>query len=513
MKNHIYAKTNSGKVKGEILNGYCSFKGIPYARAERFCPPQPVTWEEILDCTDFGKKAMQDFEKEDPRRKPQSREEFDEDCLNLNVYLPRKDVCVSEEGWILKQKQGLPVLVEIHGGAFQTGSNQDHTPKQIIREHDFIYVAVNYRLGVWGFLYLGKILGKEWEGSANNGILDLMASVRWIYENISAFGGDPRKITLMGSSAGAKSMGAMMCAPELKKYVHQAILSSGGTQSIRSIATAQKIAEDFLDVFRRVLEKHGYGREKAEERLLRVSSDLLLEAQRIFCDNPGNTCMFGPVKDGVFLPETLEEILLSGTLWEGSAMIGSSRHEMGSYKDTDPDLAANAPGIADSLFGKNAPIAQKEFSCFYRNFCEEHGRKPSPELQADWWVQILTDNMYRLYSYRLARRLAKKGCRVWQYTVEFEPALHCFDQTLAFDEPDPELFKDDGQLEKAARLGKKIYRSFVNFIEKGDPGKELFWPCLEPEHPIQMAWDEESGARKIAEGDVLEGFGEEVYVR
>ena len=391
MKNHIYAKTNSGKVKGEILNGYCSFKGIPYARAERFCPPQPVTWEEILDCTDFGKKAMQDFEKEDPRRKPQSREEFDEDCLNLNVYLPRKDVCVSEEGWIQKQKQGLPVLVEIHGGAFQTGSNQDHTPKQIIREHDFIYVAVNYRLGVWGFLYLGKILGKEWEGSANNGILDLMASVRWIYENISAFGGDPRKITLMGSSAGAKSMG--------------------------------------------------------------------------------------------------------------------------SYKDTDPDLAANAPGIADSLFGKNAPIAQEEFSCFYRNFCEEHGRKPSPELQADWWVQILMDNMYRLYSYRLARRLAKKGCRVWQYTVEFEPALHCFDQTLAFDEPDPELFKDDGQLEKAARLGKKIYRSFVNFIEKGDPGKELFWPCLEPEHPIQMAWDEENGARKVADGDVLEGFGEEVYVR
>ena len=156
MKNHIYAKTNSGKVKGEILNGYCSFKGIPYARAERICPPQPVTWEEILDCTDFGKKAMQDFEKEDPRRKPQSREEFDEDCLNLNVYLPRKDVCVSEEGWILKQKQGLPVLVEIHGGAFQTGSNQDHTPKQIIREHDFIYVAVNYRLGVLDFFTLEK---------------------------------------------------------------------------------------------------------------------------------------------------------------------------------------------------------------------------------------------------------------------------------------------------------------------------------------------------------------------
>ena len=92
-----------------------------------------------------------------------------------------------------------------------------------------------------------------------------------------------------------------------------------------------------------------------------------MEAQKIFCDNPGNTCMFGPVADGITLPLDCEAVITSGTYWEGRAMIGSSRHELGFYKMMHPDLAAKAPEIADRLFEKNAPIAKEDFARFYRD--------------------------------------------------------------------------------------------------------------------------------------------------
>ncbi len=504
---------------GEISEGYGSFKGIPFARAERFCPPEPVSWTEIKDCLSFGKKAIQVFDGDMPWMKPQSREEFDEDCLNLNIYIPEKNLAFDEKGLLKSERTGLPVLVEIHGGAFQNGSNQEHTPKQMIRDHDFIYVAVNYRLGVLGFLYAGDTLGEKWAGSGNNGILDLMASVRWIYENIRAFGGDPERITLMGSSAGAKAMGAMLCIPELKTYVHQVIMSSGATQSIRRKATAEKTGKAFMDVFKQILEKHGYDPADAPKKLLSVSPDLLMEAQKIFCDNPGNTCMFGPVADGITLPLDCEAVITSGGCWEGQAMIGSSRHELGFYKMMHPDLAAQAPEIADRLFEKNAPIAKEDFARFYQEYCRENAMEPLPSLQADWWVQILTDYMYRMYSYRLASRLAGKGCQVWQYTVDFLPALHCFDQNLAFPMPGPDPFTGKEPSDDAMALGRKIYRAFAAFIEKGDPNGYLEadetamdWPCLDPKNPYQMIWDKESKAERIPAGDVLDRFPEEVYI-
>lgn len=515
----IYAKTEYGMVMGEISGGFGAFKGIPFARAQRFCPPEQISWTGVKDCRVFGKKAMQVFDGGAPWAKPQSREEFDEDCLNLNIFIPEKALDLTEDGHIqTPDGHGLPVLVEIHGGAFQTGSNQEHTPRQMIRDNAFIYVAVNYRLGVLGFLYVDEILGKPWAGSGNHGILDLMAGVRWVYENIAAFGGDPERITLMGSSAGAKAMGAMMCRPELKKYVHQVIMSSGATQSIRSKATARATARGFMDVFRQILLKHGYDPQEAPKLLLSVPADLLMEAQKLFCDNPGNTCMFGPVADGVCFPEDCEEIIKSGTFWEGRAMIGSSRHELAFYKMMHPDLAEKAPEIADRLFEENAPVAKEDFARFFREYCMENGMAPSDDVQADWWVKILTDYMYRLYSYRLAARLAEKGCQVWQYTVDLAPALHCFDQQLAFGEPEAAFFKDEAHMEIARTVGKKIYGAFIGFIEKQDPnaylnpdGEMPCWPCLDPKDPYQMIWDVQNQAKKIPTGDVLDRFPEDVY--
>lgn len=514
MEEKILVQTKCGSVEGSIVGQYAQFKGIPFAKAPRFGAPGPVSWDGVLECHHFGKKAMQVFDVVMPWSKPQTRDEFDEDCLNLNIYVPQKGfrrpgkIADCDGGQASAGKadskapgDGLPVLIEVHGGAFQTGSNQSHTPETMIRDHSFIYVPLNYRLGVFGFL------------GGNYGMMDLMAGIRWVYENISAFGGDPERITLLGSSAGAKAIGALMCTPDLKKYVHQIILSSGATQSIRDQKTAHAIKDQYMKILSEVA-----GIDPADESaLMDLPADTLIAAQKILCDNPGNTCMFGPVADGAFLPLNWQELAKGGTLWEGRAMVGSSLHELAFYKLFNSDFSASAPRIADCLFGTNAGIARADFEACAMAYEKAHGTQLPPEQAGDAWVRILTDYMYRTYSYRLAGRLAAKGCQVWQYSAEFSPALHCFDQTLAFEVLMPATFNGKEHMEKARALGEKIYAAFARFVENGDPSchdsdpSVPQWLPLNLAHPAQMIWDEQCQYRPIEASEVLQGIGEAVY--
>lgn len=282
--------THTGTVHGIPEDGFLSFKGVPYAQAERFMPPQPCSWDGVLECTCFGKKAMQPVDTHTPELAKQYAAEFGEDCLNLNIYVPEH----ADTG------EKLPVLLEIHGGGFQNGSNREHTPRQVIRDEAIIYVAINYRIGVFGYLYLGELLGQEYLSNGNNGLLDQLAAIRWTHENIEAFGGDPQKITVLGSSAGAKSIGALMMLPEFNNYTQQVILSSGATQSIRSLDTSRKTTAGYLAAAQRLMDKENRSFTKTD--LLHASAGDLIRIQQEFCDNPGNTCMFGPVADGTVIP-------------------------------------------------------------------------------------------------------------------------------------------------------------------------------------------------------------------
>ena len=509
MVEKVCVSSESISFLGRIEENFISFKGIPYAKAGRFKAPEPVSLEGKLDCGNFGKKAMQVFDRPAPWAKPQTREEFDEECLNLNIYIPRRDVPLNKDGTVACEKmKTLPVLVDIHGGGFQGGSNQEHTPEEMVKDHDYIYVAMNYRLGIFGFLYLGDILGEEWADSGNCGVMDIMAAICWVYKNIQSFGGDPQRITVLGSSAGAKCMGALMLRPEFKAYVHQVIMASGACQSIRDRHTAAVIAQRYMTI----LEKKSDREQSPKQLLLEGNSDLLLEAQKELTDVPGNTCMFGPVADGIFLPDNCDELIKKGTLWEGRAMIGSSRHEQGLLQRFDKNFLDNAAGIAQNLFGRNSAIACEDFEILVQDYFKIHGNMPSDDEKARIWVRILSDYMYRTYSYRLAARLAGKGCAVWQYSVEFEPALHCFDQMLAFRNLSPAFFDGEEHIAKARLLGNAIFEAFAGFIEHGQPGGTMPWPCLDTEEPQQMYWDEQSYIDSVPKDDVLNRIGESVFI-
>ncbi|HEY1352722.1 MAG TPA: carboxylesterase family protein, partial [Ktedonobacteraceae bacterium] len=223
-------KTRSGLVRGERVEGVASFKGIPYAAppvgAQRFRPPgRAVAWDGVRDGLDYGPTVP----------KPPYAPPFDrllpeparpgEECLNLNIWTPDPG-----DG-------GLPVMVWIHGGAFRNGTGMIPTYDGTHFARDgVVCVTLNYRLGIEGFLYLGP-------GTANLGLLDQIAALTWVQENIAAFGGDPDNVTVFGESAGAMSVTTLLAMRQTQGLFRRLIAQSGAGHHALSLETARLVGE------------------------------------------------------------------------------------------------------------------------------------------------------------------------------------------------------------------------------------------------------------------------------
>lgn len=462
-------ETTLGKIEGYKENGLYLFKGIPYAVAERFKAPCRISWKGILDCTHFRDKTAQIADGD-------TTAECSEDGLNLNVYTPSLD-------------EALPVLVEIHGGAFQSGSNQKMDPYHVIGNRKIVYVTINYRLGVLGYLYLGKGLTDEFQSSGNNGTLDQIAALKWVHDHIGQFGGDPNKVTVLGSSAGAKSLSAVMMHPKAKHYFQQVILVSGATQSVRDIKTAQQIT----DRYKKMMKIEDFN------DLLTMPVCELLKGQKELCKGFGSTCVFGPVADDVVVPADFFEKLNSKDYWQGRAIIGSSKHELVFFKMMGIDFHLSGKQIAGELFGLNASTAIEDAEELMKEYGEEEA-----------WIKVLSDYMYRTYSYRLGRTLTENGSTVWQYSTEFLPACHCMDHILSF-EPRVKLekyFPNTSDKKEIIRLGDLIKEVYLSFVEEGKPNIESWKPLNELN--CQMIWDDPIHIEKI-ENEVCDRFPDQVY--
>jgi para-nitrobenzyl esterase len=203
-------ETQYGKVLGTDLGAVLAWKGIPYARPPvgklRFCPPQPPEpWAGTRDATAFGPIAPQlPFLLANGTLEVNMPESQDEDCLYLNIWAPQPET------------RKRPVMVWLHGGSFLngSGSQSDYDGANFAEQGDLILVTLNYRLGVLGFLYLEELMGETATSSGNYGLLDQIAALRWVHENIPAFGGDPDNVTLFGESAGAISIALLLAMPE-----------------------------------------------------------------------------------------------------------------------------------------------------------------------------------------------------------------------------------------------------------------------------------------------------------
>ncbi|MFC9479617.1 carboxylesterase/lipase family protein [Streptomyces griseus] len=245
----IIATTRHGKVRGRVDRGIASYRGIPYAAApfgvHRFRAPAAVEpWEGVRDALEFGPTAPQR-----PYRPPLDRliPEVDvpgDECLNLNVWAPERAA------------GPLPVLVWIHGGSLRNGSAaMPLYDGEAFARDGVVLVSVNYRLGVEGF-------GVFPDAPDNRGLLDQIAALTWVRDNIAGFGGDPARVTVCGESAGAISIAALLTSPRAAGLFHRAVLQSGaphtvprdrGARTVRAMAKALRVpatAEAFAAVDR-----------------------------------------------------------------------------------------------------------------------------------------------------------------------------------------------------------------------------------------------------------------------
>jgi len=200
-------RITDGQVQGIQQEGTEAFLGIPYAHVERFMPPQPVTpWDTVMVCDHWGPQAMQNT------NRPLSEREMSEQCCVLNV-------------WTTDKSAKKPVMLWLHGGGFDSGTSA-WNPGMGLAKKDVVVVSINHRLNIMGFLDLSTVSPK-YKHSGNVGMLDVVAALKWIHQNIHLFGGDANNITVFGESGGGGKVGTLLCMPEAKDLFHKAIIMSG----------------------------------------------------------------------------------------------------------------------------------------------------------------------------------------------------------------------------------------------------------------------------------------------
>lgn len=456
-QNNLIVKTKSGYVKGRLENRSLVFKGLPYAATPigslRFKPPQAAkAWKDTLNCLEFGPMAAQFGTALSPLK-------GDEDCLRLNIYKP--DIAA---------KKKLPVVVWIHGGAMTGGSGMFQNGHAFSDKDSIITITINYRLGVFGFLYLGDI-DPELKTSGNNGLQDCIMALRWIKENISAFGGDVSRITVMGESAGAKLASTLLVSPLARGTFQQLILESGSVQCIRDSVTAKEIRKRLLT---QLNIDH-------PSQLLNLSAEALIKAQALVCNGAVGTNYFGPVEDGIVIKGDPYEVASRQSDKHVKVLIGTNKEESVMFMDMDKRLYRPAPEVLQAWFGKNYPLVLTAYQ-------DAISAGPADAIT----IHVLTQYMYQMHSYRLAEALAKAGKKVWMYRFDYDkdgsPASHAkelsFIWSLNAGNPDKGL-KDH------EKLAEQMHSAWVRFIKSGSPGKveDQDWPLYKYDRKNVMLFD------------------------
>ena len=285
-------ETTAGKVRGVIQAGTHTFRGIPYgastAGSNRFMPPRkPEPWAGVREAFENGPTAPQLGGPPNPlilnHRQPAVE---GEDCLVMNIFTPA-----------VNDNRKRPVMVWLHGGGFATGAGSAHSfdGNFLARSGDVVVVSVNHRLNLFGFLYLAEAGGEKYADSGNAGLLDIVAVLQWVRDNIGHFGGNPGNVTIFGQSGGGLKISTLLAMPPAKGLFHKAIIESGSLLKGIHREDANKTTD-------RILAKLGLQPSQVDE-LQKLPVDRLLSAIDTRGTPPGSAPLnLAPVVDGRALP-------------------------------------------------------------------------------------------------------------------------------------------------------------------------------------------------------------------
>ncbi|UNO43524.1 carboxylesterase family protein [Streptomyces sp. MST-110588] len=422
-----------------------AFRGIPYARAERFAPPGPVKpWPGVREADAPGPAAPQLPSRLEramgPFTAPQS-----EDCLSLNVWAP--------------PGTGHAVLVFLHGGGFSSGAAGLgwYDGAELAAQGGIVVVTAGYRLGALGYLRLPGV------SEGNLGLLDQLAALHWVRENIAAFGGDPGKVTVAGQSAGAYSILALLSGTRARGLFRRAILQSTPAGMLPDTPEKAEATGELL------LRELGLTPDRSAQ-LLRAPVGDLLAAQAAVARRTARPLSAVPpfqlVTDGALVAADPVRAAGEGAANGVQVLLGTTRDEAAAFFAADERVAAlgqdDLDRVAHQWFGDTGRAAPR-------------GRTTTEVV-----VQMATDQMFRDPAARLVRLLTERGAPPWRYRFDWSPpgspygACHCIE--LPFVLGDAAAWRDAPMLAGGpppGRLVAEVRRSWAGFVRDGTPG----WPA------------------------------------
>lgn len=399
-------------------------------------------------------------------------------CLTLNIWTPGTD-----DG-------RRPVMFWIHGGAFTMGSGSSpwYDGTRFAVDHDVVVVSINYRLGVLGFTYLGEAAGSDYRGSGSLGIQDQAAALRWVQDNINAFGGDSTNVTIFGESAGAMSVGTLLGFPEARGLFHKAILQSGAASHIFTAAEAAELTNELIGIL-------GLAGPGVADRLEALPvEDLLAAHEKLGARHLREGLVSRPVMDGEILARQPLEEVRDGAAAGVPLLIGTNLDEWKLFSLADPATTSTDEGRLSTMLSGLGADPTRVLTAYRRRLAEA---PPADLLNA-----ILSDTTFRLPAIRLAEAQAGAGGRAWMYlfkwrSPQFGGALgscHALELPFVFNNLDKEgssFFVGD---EPPFELARDMNSTWAAFARTGDPrGAGLGeWPLYEPAERLTKIIDVES---------------------
>jgi para-nitrobenzyl esterase len=475
-------ETAAGKLRGASAAGIYSFKGIPYAASptgrNRFMRPEaPQPWAGVRDVLAYAGHAWQLPNR--PKRRPvletllgpadTTRE--GEDCLTLNVWTPG-----------LGGGAKRPVMVWLHGGAFGYGSGNRAVTDgaNLARRGDVVVVSVNHRLNIFGFLHLADIGGAAWAHSGNAGVLDLVAALRWVRDNIERFGGDPGNVTIFCESGGGGKVSVLLAMPAAHGLFHRAIIQSGAAIRVSTRERANALAEA-------VLKELGVGRNECEQ-LQTVPAERLLAAIAPASRAVGRSRWplldrydFGPVVDGIDLPQHPAEPGAPLTAADIPLMIGGTREESAFFL-ADDDAVWNGTLTEAELRDRLAAVAGGETDALLAVY-----RSAMPQASpGDRLIAALTGPNFWIRTVLLAERYAARPrAPVYMYSLDWQSpahggrmkAHHAMDLPFVFD--NTEVAATTAGAPSARELAARISDAWIAFARNANPNNPAIptWPA------------------------------------
>jgi para-nitrobenzyl esterase len=343
-------------VSGIMQEGSMGFLGIPYAKVERFMPPQPVKkWKGVRKCDKWGPMTMQQ------QNRPMTEEQMSENCCVLNV-------------WTTDLNAKKPVMFWLHGGGFDSGTSE-WDPGMCLAHKDVVVVSINHRLNILGFLDLSTV-SKKYKYSGNVGMLDAVQALEWVRDNIANFGGDPNNVTIFGESGGGGKVGTLLCIPKARGLFHKAIIMSGTILNVNTKAMTEELGEAVLKELN-IDKKHVDKIKDVPYKELYAAGQRAMAAS-IGTRRPGTPMMwgFGPTPDGEVLIKQPFQPDFADFNDDIPIMIGTTFNELQRTRYGQPLTLQQARTELQRTFGD-------ETDAYISAFCEAYPQKSLAQLPAD----------------------------------------------------------------------------------------------------------------------------------